>query len=390
MTTLISLLNSLLILPLEAGWMETIYGGVRISMINAASISVIVGTELAAIFCVVKLVGIASDIMGDSKGSGFGTVDVREMLRPLVLFFCIQAFSFILGALDTTCGGITNALSADAAKVKYDATSHYKAVGDELLLADKLKNGKSIRSAVDMKQNFSRGGKGDISEALSQQYGAMASKQEQEEETKTKHNDFFGWIFDKIMDFVVGAQPFAIGSTVVVPLLALISWIMDFLFTCETWLMYALSNIYLSFLAFVGPIVLAFSILDNWQKAWMTWVATYIEISLWKFGIALILKCTELAKSVAGYYITPDATIDSFGKLGATLLGSTSLMMFVVMIISWAGLRCLRNVPAMVHMAMNLGGNSSGLDSGGGAVVGVAKNAASKAVEVGKEVAGGL
>ena len=388
MISLISLSNLLLLLPLEAGWMEVIYGGVRLSMINAASISIIIGTELAAIFCVVKLVGIASDIMGDSKGAGFGTVDVREMLRPLVLFFCIQAFSLILGALDTTCGGITNALSSDAANIRYDSSAHYKAIKDELLLESKLKNGENVRSIVDMKQSFFNGGKDNVSGLFSQEYGLMESRQEKELEDK--HKSFFGWLFDKIGEFIIGAQPFAIGGSIIPALLAIISWVMDFLFICETWLMYALSNIYLSFLAFVGPIVLAFSILDNWQKAWMTWVATYIEISLWKLGIALIMKCTELAKSVADYYITQDATFEKFGTVLANMLGPTSIMLFVTLIISWAGIRCLRNVPAMVHMAMNLGGSSSGLDSVGGAVVGVAKSAATQAVQVGKEVAGGI
>lgn len=349
--------NLLSIIPLlkvqDSGWLEQIMYGIRTCIIESSELSVMIATELAAIFCIAKLISLSQKIMSDNQMGGFGSIDLPEILVPLILFFCVQNFTTILRPLDDVCSKVSTALAKQAESINYEPDEFVKKVGDGIKKTDGEINKEP--DGDDSKQNTS--------------------------------GDFLG----KLWNTIVKLSPldklaaFAFQGIEVV-----ICWIIDRIFEIERYVMVIYTNVHLSFLAFIGPLTFAFSIFEKWRNAYMAWISTFIEVSLWKIGISLVVMCVAIANSEI--QINSDAMTTSLGEIsfGNLTTSGTAAMLeaFWSVVVSIAGIKCLKRVPALIHMALNLSPEAGNSDSGGGNFAGAAGGAASAAARVGGKAAG--
>ena len=390
------------VLIFDATWLENIYSGIRLSFLDTASIAVTVAVELAAIFCVIKLIQLAAKIMSDNQMGGYGGIDILEIIRPLVLFFIIQAFPIVVGPLDTLCNSVSTALSFDAAKVTYNNSAALNRIREsnlKLIQIQDGQNGNTFNSG-NYGNEIRQGASGGVSTDPAMDMGKSLQENLANEKVRQKKatwlektwstlttNPITGlvnWISNMILGYdLFDSNGTGIFGVLFSGIMAIVNWIVTLLFDLEKIIMYAMSNFYLSFLVFLGPLAFAFSILDNWSKAYLTWIATYIEVSLWKVGIAVISKCTQLA-AVSIYdsiKATSFPTLD--GAIAQLLVGKETIELFFTMIAFICGYKCLKKVPQLVHMGIAISSEAGSGDAGGGGVAAAAGKAANTATDIG-------
>lgn len=404
------------------GWLETSFEAIKTMMLASSSLTSIVATELAAIFCIIKLVGITKDIMSDNQMGGFGAVDLPEIIRPIVLFLCIQGFAWIIQPLDTTCTALANSLEVTVSKlsvmspsellavvVESTATVDNADVSRDMATGRKQSGGNNYVStnppnSVELQPGATEGT--DQNSWGTGQIPSFGGGSTSGSSTQTSQSSF------KSTMKKVGETAWNVGASLVSGVLTgimqifieprkvledmlaeVISWVICQLFELERFVMYVMANIYLTFLAFFGPLAFAFSILDNWKSAWVSWIGTYIEVSLWKVGISIVTMTVKLAMQGAQYVsdlnagwvsFPPKDLMGIFHNAGTVLergLGASTTLIFSAFICI-AGMRAIRQVPRLVHVGLQLSAEAGSSDNAGGAAVATIKGTA-------KAVAGG-
>lgn len=397
-------LISTYVLSANSGWLENIFSGIRITFQDASEVSVVVAVELAAIFCVIKLVGLASKIMSDNQMGGYGSIDVNEIIRPLVLFFLVQAFVSIVVPLDTVCDTLSTKLAGDAKKVQYDPSrvrdvvnesirkvkeleiglsSENPSMGAHGLITSGISPGSAASSPTLPTQSAGRGGGGGAVGAVLKAI-SIGSPVGLFAELVNGVFGIFGQdpVFQKTDD---GVSLFGSFAGVIA---TLFYWLGQIFFYVERIIVYAMSNIYLAFLAFFGPLAFAFSIMDKWSQSYLTWIATYIEVSMWKVGVSVIEKAVNIAASCVATQ-TFDTSFGSGEQMFFFFVGNAGTEKVLVAIVFFCGLKCLKSLPAMIHMAIAITGESSGANVAG-SVAGSVTQAGQKVAQVGGQVVTGL
>lgn len=338
-------MNYFFILPIvapENGWVTMMMNAIRTNVIKTSSATALIAEELACLFIIFNLVGIAKEIMSDNQAGGFGGIDVTRLIRPIVFLMLIESFKPIISTFDTTVSSVTNRMVTATNAMPYtfvdDLNDETKDDGVQ------TKN----KSLIDMVIGFFTGSSSIVNDVST---GVL---------------EFFG-----VSKAFVGHP---ISST----LAAMIEAIVGFLAFLEKWIMRCMTHIYLCLLAIMGPIAFAFSILKPWENAWKTWLGTYIEVSLWGFMIELILYIVNLSQS----------SIDiTFAELGTMSIwdGQSMGAVWIHTALSVCVLRMLKQVPSLTHSILGLG--SGGGDGLGGIAIGAGARVGNEAANAAKTAA---
>ena len=289
------------------------------SMIQVASATAQVATELACLFIIINLVSIAKEIMSDNQIGGYGGLDVTILIRPIVFLMLIESFAPIIKTFDTTVQTVTDKMVTETNAMPYSFLDNLKEQTKDD--SGQVKN----KSLIDIAIGLFTGSTSIVQDVSS---GVL---------------QFFG-----ISKAFVGHPGTAM-------LAVIIEAIVGFLAFLEKWVMRCMTHIYLCLLAVMGPIAFAFSILKQWENSWKTWLGTYIEVSLWGFMIELILYLVGLSQS---------AIEETFVFNGSTNLWDFKSMgaIWIHVALSICTLRMLKQVPSLTHSILGLGsGGGDGL-----------------------------
>lgn len=332
-------MNYFFILPIvakESGWVTSMMNAIRESVIATSSATALIAEELACLFIIFNLVGIAREIMSDNQAGGFGGFDVARLIRPIVFLMLIESFKPIISTFDTTVSSVTDRM------VTATNAMPYTFVAD---LNDETENN-SKNNLIDTVIHFFTGSSSVVNDVSS---GVL---------------QFFG----------VGKA--FIGHPVSSALAAMVEAVVGFLAFLEKWIMRCMTHIYLCLLAIMGPIAFAFSILKPWENAWKTWLGTYIEVSLWGFMIELILYIVNLSQS------SIDVTFADLGSLNIWDKQSMGAV-WIHTALSVCLLRMLKQVPSLTHSILGLGSGSG--DGLGGIAIGAGARVGNAAASVAKK-----
>lgn len=336
-------------LSVESGWFEKIMTAARLEMIELSSITSVIATEVAAVFCIIYLISLAKDIMSDSQAGGFGSIELTNLLIPLVMFFIVQNFTKVLTPLNNITNKVVSVITNEAEKISDNPNTFLEAIIND---TDEVAGGEK-GELVEILENDKK------THALFR--GLMSRLHPGMKLLK----DFNAWGFKMLEGLFCG--------------------VINFLFDIEKYIMTVYTNIHLAFLCFLGPLAFAFSILPNWRNAYKSWIASFIEVSFWKLGIAIIVMFVSLVRATVANSSEPAMYL----KVGTIVIDSEAMFKAIwSAVVSWAGYKCLKNVPSLIHLAIQLSSEAASSNSGGGAIAGAIGGALATATKTAAKAGG--
>ena len=329
---------NMMVYPLS-GVVGNSFEAVRMSAAKMGGTISTVALVLGCFFFGIRMIKMYYDIVSDEQHGGFGGIRVMDVLRPILILLLIAGYSQVvvrpvdaLANIASSVVGGTNSIgfSAGTNKLKgmfRDAKDAYKTAKNEDMGQDNPENEPSLGFDPGEKQKENM---------LTRIFGGVTH------------------VYDTITIFakgIVAGTAKAAGT--------LVDTLMIWFFSIMATVVRILSDIMLTILVMIGPLMLAFSVFDKWKDYPFTFIGQYIQFSLWKPIVGLVSFATMNVNDAVGDILaTGLADLSGFGTFTATIgafmgaIGETAIIVF-------AGIQTLKQVPTIANAIVNLASGMS-------------------------------
>lgn len=376
---------------------------------------------LASIFLIIYMVKLSYEIMSDEQGGGFGGVQVRQILRPVVMVIIVASFPTVIGVFDNAVTLVAEAMcsttvtgngesklmriieessssgvegdlidSIESSDIESESQAGKLTRRQKAQIKDQYLTQELTRRWGDMTQKeimdnkaageyysmYGTDGRADrpfsdtgreLRRAGSEETGAMTEQQRRQalvdfsRDYKNLYEDGTDFVakYNKVARKLKNRQNRISGIA---------KLLYDTLFPC----MVVFSELYLFVLAIFGIFNFAVSVLDAWKDTYKSWIGKYIEVSLWKVVASLIVSAASIAKSFAFNEISSEANqmlanLDNGLPVDIGALQSVSSVSWTCTMINLAAIVALFSTPAITNAVMSLAGGGPAM---GGAATG--------------------
>lgn len=407
-------------LPLFAGSHDAlfrIFRTIRQAAMGSASSIVSLVMGIACLIIVIKLIKLTYDMESDEQAAGFGGVTLWQICRPVVILFALTIYPTLLGTID----GVADSLTTGIVKMaeNQDVRSRMGAMISVIEAAtDEDKSQQEVNEIVEQKAEevgevMKIDGLGSTaplaygvfnlftkSAARAAREGAdMIIEMKADEMTETELNAKEQRLRRKNLaraiaayykiDDLSNADGFKFDQPATwIP--ALCKIIYDFGFI----IIECGAEIILCILCFAGPVVLTVSLVDSYKHAFMEFIMRYFQFSFWKVAAAIInwaVESAQIGATAVGKVMAKEdmyAVLSSTSDNGAKLVGSASAAMWVIALISLAGIFCFTKIGELAAYFIPV--NGGGMSSGAGAALAAGAGAAAGAASGARTIAGGV
>lgn len=354
-----------------------VFKQIRANIIDISDTFASLALALAGFLIGIKLIKLSYETLSDEQGSGFGGIQLRQIIVPMVLLISIAGYKYLIGGLDYGMTVLTTHICNNGA-VKKQADQNLMEI---TVMMDSLDNkymtearrifdeagaqynqytttGNSVAPAWDaaIDQTHKELGNSVLLPGVSK--GTLENKglYDSEEDTDNAFRKEFRNLIKQYLRANAKSQKVSNGKNGVVAGLA------GALFNTVYLIMQAVAELYLCIFALLGPFTLAFSVLDKWSDAWKGFAAKYIEVSFWLVVATVIDWLVSVASGTATQcaletYYNAMATLlenqmpDAYYQFGRALTATT--------LISIAGIIALFSVPDITSAVLSLGSGTA-------------------------------
>ena len=311
------------------------FQAVKTSMIGRINLTAI-ASAFAAVFVIIKLIGIINKIESDDQGAGFGHVPLFDILRPLLFYFLTVASPTIMIAVD----GITTGLSENI----------QKAIPAKILDMETL--------SVQLADN-------DIINTGAEVANVMHSDEKWYKKILTAGTSFVDNLTELIGSF------FFTGLQLIVKLIYTVVYIIYQFMLC---IMVGIAQMKLIVFGVLAPFAFAVSILEPWKGSYQKLIGFYVECSLWApIGLIIMYAITtggnviiEAMNNFDFGFMGSSAAFKNFAKVSASMIGKLLLMALAI--------RCIAQIPDIANKALSLGSPADSSHHGAEDVAGQGKS----------------
>lgn len=329
---------------LDISMLDNIFTQLRRHAISGSQNYVKIAFAIACILVLIYLCKLAYNIISDEQHGGFGGVELKDILRPIILLALLQGAPLVVGALD----GITNWVVVSTANsiVIEDADRAFERQMDIL--------NSEYDSAVDAEREEAK--------QLNKDYGVMTG--------------FVEWLNEQIADLCAWVKKLFFGTTTKAGS-QFIPWLCTKLYTflCAAYIV--VYNIFLCLLALSFPFTVCLSILGIWRNNLTNFITQYIQVSFWRVVMALVQWCIASARVWAASVSV--SAVSGAGMASKDILAQVEASAWLTAIICIAGCMCIVKVPNWA--ATIIGGQEA--TGGAGSVAGSINAAPGRGVMAG-------
>lgn len=429
MKTLFSILTLFVPLKVELGWLSDIVAIERANLVGHASAFGSLCITIASVILAFKMLRMYYMIASDEQNGGFGGVSLKEIFRPLLIFFLLFNISPLMSLVDTSVNYVSAAASGivsldtnvDFSALKDDAGKTSRTESEELAewrkqLQEAYKRNpefmKALNDVVDLEKNlyttqtrpFStqsveiRAGRSEddiISEFFGNSYvlqsrlkdPAYHVKDDSGDERAFSENDdgaltaeqaeLYRDAINKLNtmrdSYKEGVKDLKRADRRAKRGIGLVNKIVSLIFTLGGGLLLGFAEIMLAMFGMFAPLVLTLSLIDKWKDAFWGLLAKYFEISMWKpialFMIHIITVArTTLNKEFANQIVAGALSVASGNAEEDAAMQQTinaSGLAIGNIMICLIGIYSIFKVPSIATQVMNLGTGGAAGDMAG-------------------------
>ena len=429
MKTLFSILTLFVPLKVELGWLSDIVAIERANLVGHASAFGSLCITIASVILAFKMLRMYYMIASDEQNGGFGGVSLKEIFRPLLIFFLLFNISPLMSLVDTSVNYVSAAASGivsldtnvDFSALKDDAGKTSRTESEELAewrkqLQEAYKRNpefmKALNDVVDLEKNlyttqtrpFStqsveiRAGRSEddiISEFFGNSYVLQSRLKDPAYHVKDDSGDERA--FSENDDGALTAEQAELYRDAINKLntmrdsykegvkdlnradrrakrgIGLVNKIVSLIFTLGGGLLLGFAEIMLAMFGMFAPLVLTLSLIDKWKDAFWGLLAKYFEISMWKpialFMIHIITVArTTLNKEFANQIVAGALSVASGNAEEDAAMQQTinaSGLAIGNIMICLIGIYSIFKVPSIATQVMNLGTGGAAGDMAG-------------------------
>lgn len=389
-------------------WIYSYFSNLRSEAIGHASAITALCMGIACTLVVLKMIKLSYTLMSDDRNSGFGGVQLWEIIRPVLIILAINSTSLFVGVFDGITSKFTTSISVAVAKVDHKAALTDLCKQIEAEAGDYLT--KEQMAIIEQANSDSQNYYGTIKKNGKTALGRWIARMMADSETQKKYADALiassalpederptsAEIRRMMRKYLHGNRSIedaADGNTSVdlsftsgdfMPVLA--NWLYD-MFYC---VVQCMAEILLCVLAVLAPVTLMLSVLDIFKDGIGTMLSTYLQLSFWKVIAAVINWVIAAARSTA----LSDRVLGSLRNMGNALnSGSESAgatgQLWLASVIALAGIMALFKIQSIAQAIIpskSSFGDAAGI---GGALATAAMSAPTKALSAGAKLAKG-
>lgn len=339
MNALVSILTIFVPLKLELGWLSDKVAIERANLVGHASAFSSLCITVAAVILAFKMLRMYYMIASDEQNGGFGGVSLKEIFRPLLIFFLLFNISPLMRLVDTSVNYVAAAASGivsvkpdvDFSVLKEDVDKKSKTESEQLtawredlkkayMNRDDYKKAladiKEIEDGVykydpDKKGEKVMKGRGDseletnifsestgfygITNSFLHGTGYYKEKNGEEkqftdkgknaaldEDTAKRYAEAIGTMSNIQASYREGVKDLRRADRKASRGIGLANKVVSLLFTLGSGLLLGFAEIMLAMFGMFAPLVLTLSLIDRWKDAFWGLLAKYLEISMWK------------------------------------------------------------------------------------------------------------
>lgn len=274
---------------IEPSYIVTKFSGIRLFLMNYSERFIPLLTVIGCFLCAYNLIKLAVEITDDERAGGFGSIQVQEIIRPVILLLCISLSPFIIKATDAVCR--TFVFTTES--VIYAKDSHNLSEDNNVQFADNQYNMVHDNYAELVKNDES--GTKKISR-FEEQYQAAQSFKETD---KSRYVSVVTGIISDINDETSKKLNNGKGGSIVMAALSgLLNLLAKVLWVVYRLLYFILSQIYLCIMALFFPFVLCFSIITPFRDNLKNFFPRYLNIWFWQVIITIIICLYDVIEKV--------------------------------------------------------------------------------------------
>lgn len=374
-------------------WALGVFEGIRKMALSSSGKIVGLAVVIASLIITLLLARLAYKLMSDEQSSGFGQVDVKEILRPFIILVMINAYPLLIGTFDGLVNGLSTSIMAsldlsgpdsELGSIMDEANRDWESLEVEGLpelglTPSGISTGSYLASFGGA--NYSQVPLSNAEDYESEAEANMSRKERREMRKIIK-------VANAALRNVTKAQE---------KLAAPITWftaLFSWLFKVAYYIMEASAEVILCILALLGPIAFVLALFDSTKDSIKNFFLRYAQISIWKVLAAVIMWVIQMAR-VGGYTYMRDANLAivnaAASGAGAEILNMTQVkggtVMLLTIVFYIAGMKCLFSIPSIAGSIIQaaIGGEAvGGSGAAAGAAVGAVKGAAGKAGNLAK------
>ena len=368
-------------------WALGVFEGIRKVALGSSGKIVGLAVVIASLIITLLLARLAYKLMSDEQSSGFGQVDVKEILRPFIILVMINAYPLLIGTFDSLVNGVSTSIMASLDLSSAD--TELGRIMDEVNedwdkldipeipeLEGVVPSGPSTGGYL---SGFGGANYSPIPKARASEYEAEAEEGLTKEEIKEMRK--LTRIFNTALRTATGAQKKL--ASPITWFTALFAW----LFKIAYYIMEATAEVILCILALLGPIAFILALFDVTKDSIKNFFLRYAQISIWKVLAAAIMWIIQMARTGTYTYVR-DAAIGTMNAIasGSTyaeisqlpqVKNSTALLLTIVFYI--AGMKCLFSIPSIAGSIIQAAAGAEGV-GGSGSAAGAAAGAVTGAI----------
>lgn len=285
---------------------------------------------LGCFFFGFNLLKIYHDIVSDEQHGGFGGIQLWQVLRPIIVLLLISGYSQVVVRPVDSLASWSSSLIATG--------------GD---FSDGLAKLKTLLNSDDKKDNKPSEETDDDTAAAVGPIGRFL-------------NDSPVWaVFKKIQNWSKGlleGTAKACGT--------IIDTLLIWIFNLFANVVQIFSDVMLNLLVLIGPLMMAFSVLEHWRGYTFTFIGQYVQFSLWKPIVGAICWSVTNVRGMYGNVIAESIEGSSGWNLIPVVLGAIA----TTAIICFAGIQILKQTPGIANALVSLAsGISAPIEGAGGA-----------------------
>lgn len=312
--------------------MLNMFDGLRDSVVPHYSKITLIASAFAAVFVIINLIKIVSQIEGDDQAGGFGHVKLWDIIRPIIFYMLVCISPKIVSVTDTlvksAVDGVIYTLPADhpfsgMSEKKYeDAVNDWRASQEEERL--RIKGERWDKQIVDW---------------LS--YGFTSIK------------SYFATVMQFIKD--------KLGEVVI--------FIVQLVFLSIGTFYLVIASIHLMLIMIFAPFMFALSILEPWKRNYQKLIANMVYYELWYPIVGLINTIYAISwKHIMSWGVNTNymgASAWDYAQMVGGNISATIVQIFVQSLVTIVCCLLLTQVPAIAKAVIDMGASvDSKSDSG--------------------------
>ncbi len=340
MNAFVSILTLLFPLKVELGWLSDKVATVRASLVGHSSAFSSLCITIAAVILAFKMLRMYYMIASDEQNGGFGGVSLKEIFRPLLIFFLLYNISPLMRIVDTSVNYVSAAASGivslkanvdfsvlkddieksseteseqlakwrEQLKEAYESRKDYQdALGvvletekgvykydpdkkgekvDKSRSSDEIKNivlSDSGTGFYGITNSFLHGtGYRKEVDGVEKQFSSKGDNAALTEGQAKEYAKAIGTLQDIQSSYREGVKDLRRADRRASRGIGLVNKIVALLFTLGGGLLLGFAEIMLTMFGMFAPLVLTLSLIDKWRNAFWDLLAKYLEISMWK------------------------------------------------------------------------------------------------------------